>query len=106
MQISILNYNSFISTVTLLAATATAAASPPSQNAYAFNWLQPNSAKCKKLTKADIKKFGNRCAEDSPGFGSHKPTHTCRTGKHSEFIIYKNLKQCQQELEIMQANGP
>jgi hypothetical protein len=99
-----------IAPVILAALLAAAEAAPPTRDApqpgaWGFDWLQPRSAKCRRLTGADLERF-KHCDRDTPGFGEHKPTHACRVSEHSEWIVYATRAQCEDELATMKANGP
>ena len=76
--------------------------------AYGFDWLNPETAKCRKIT-ADLFKTFRGCntdTADNPGFGNDiKPTASCKT-KNGEWIIYATEEQCEEELSTMEANAP
>ena len=95
------------SVLALLVATTSAPAAEdrPTPGTWGFDWLQPRTAKCRRLTAADIARF-KACDAESPGFGEHRPTHACRISERSEWIVYANRSQCEDELATMKANGP
>lgn len=81
--------------------------SKPPTGSFGFDWLKPQSSKCRKLSAKDIEHFGH-CAptREEHGFGQHKPTHKCRVNARSEWIIYASKKQCEEEFATMEANAP
>lgn len=90
----------------LLANSAMAAPAVPAVNSYAFDWLDPEHTRCKKLTEPEVSKMAGKCNTKSNGFGEHKPTHQCRLSSRKEIFVYATQRECQNELETMQANAP
>ena len=93
----------------LIIATSSSLAAPevpdvPSLGTYGFNWSKPKTAKCRKVTEAQLKQF-KTCNRESPGFGGPKPTHACQSNE-GEWIIYSTKSQCEDELGTMNANAP
>lgn len=76
--------------------------------AYGFDWLNPKTAKCRKIT-ADLLKTFRTCntdKADNPGFGNGlTPSAHCKTSD-GEWIIYITKAQCKIELSTMEANAP
>lgn len=89
----------------LIATVRSGAAEPlPTVGSYGFDWLKPNTTKCRKISASDLKTFKS-CKTPSGGFGQFVPTHTCRVDNRSEWIIYSTKVQCADEFETMQANA-
>ncbi|WP_374334539.1 hypothetical protein [Leeia sp.] len=89
----------------LLLPVAQASSPVPTAGQYGFDWLKGEQARCVVVTPALLTKL--RQCEASPGFGSGpKPVASCKASSRSEYIIYHNKAQCQQELETMKANAP
>lgn len=76
--------------------------------AYGFDWLNPESATCRKIT-ADLMKTFRTCntnQADNPGFGNGITSSAhCKT-RDGEWIIYGTKAQCEIELSTMEANAP
>lgn len=87
-----------------LSATSASATEQPAPGGYGFDWLKPNSTKCRPVTEAQVKQF--KSCEASPGFGGPKPLRACRVSARSEWIIYATRAQCEDELGTMRANAP
>lgn len=90
--------------LTLVSMTAIAD-SRPTPGSYGFDWLHPDTTRCRKISQQEIDGYVS-CEKTQRGFGEYVPTHACRAGKSSEWIIYATRKECQAEFETMQANGP
>ncbi|ERE21195.1 hypothetical protein O166_00010 [Pseudogulbenkiania ferrooxidans EGD-HP2] len=72
--------------------------------AYGFDWY--GATPCRKIGKADLRRF-QTCENGGSGFGGPvKPLLTCRHGKDDEWVIYANKAQCRDERETMEANAP
>ena len=74
--------------------------------AYGFDWLQPKSAQCRRITPERATRFGTCEFADSGAFGLPLAHHTCRAGRRSEYIVLKTLAHCTEALETMRANAP
>ena len=89
-----------------LAVSAAGAAEFPLAGAYGFDWLKPQAARCKRITPEQATKFGACEFAASGAFGLPLAHHTCRAGKHSEYIVLETLAHCTEALETMRANAP
>jgi uncharacterized protein (TIGR02246 family) len=77
----------------------------PAPGSYGFNWLDPEAARCRKLTASDLAPI-SKCTLSTNAFGIELPSHACRVDAKIELMVYRTAAQCQQALETMQANGP
>jgi len=77
----------------------------PKPGTFGFNWLDPESAECKKLEAKDIAAMKS-CADSANAFGLDLPSKACRVSAKVELIFYDTAEHCQQGLETMQANAP
>ena len=91
----------------LSAAASVQAADAPKVGAYAFDWLKPETTRCRALSAADVKRIAPHCqVGDGHAFGLDDPTHRCQLNELSELFVYATSAQCEREFETMQANGP
>ncbi len=75
-------------------------------DAYGFDWLNPENAKCELIPQALRAKF-KECAYEADGsFGLSDPVFKCNVNDKSEFLVYENEEACKSNLETMQANAP
>ena len=74
---------------------------------YGFDWLKPNTTRCRPITQRDMNKF-KHCEFSNPGnaFGLKLPYHECKASNSSEYFIYETRAKCQEAFETMQANAP
>ena len=96
-----------VALIAALTAAGTFAKEFPIVNAYGFDWLKPNTTKCRPVTKEQATKF-KRCEFSNPGnaFGLDTPLHKCTASAKSEYFIYESKAMCQEAFETMQANAP
>lgn len=78
----------------------------PTVGSYGFDWLKPRSARCKRITEKDARKFTNCRYSRDYAFGLDLDAYSCRVDSRIEYILLKTSAQCKQALETMQANGP
>ena len=88
------------------AACAANAVEFPIAGSYGFDWLKPDTTRCKIITAKDVAVFKKCEFTESGTFGLPLASHACRAGKHSEFIILRNKAECKDALETMRANAP
>ena len=102
-----MNMRITIALIAALTATGAFAKEFPIINAYGFDWLKPNTTKCRPVTQEQVKKF-KQCEFSSPGnsFGLNAPLHKCKASANSEYFIYESKALCQEAFETMQANAP
>jgi hypothetical protein len=89
------------------------AADFPVEGSYGFDWLQPQTTSCRRITRDDAKRFSS-CEFSASGnaFGLPSSYHKCAVSprcprsSRSEFFIYASREGCQEALETMQSNGP
>lgn len=74
---------------------------------YGFDWLKPESAKCRVLSPDQVAKF-SQCEFTVEGiaFGLTSSHHTCVGSDRSEFLVYESEASCIEALETMNANAP
>lgn len=79
----------------------------PVVGGYGFDWLKPQTAKCRRITQQDKDHF-KTCEFLAKGnaFGLPLAHHTCKSSAKSEHFIYETRRQCQEAIETMQANSP
>lgn len=85
----------------------------PVEGSYGFDWLQPQTTRCRRITRDDLKRFSS-CEFSAQGnaFGLPSSYHKCvgfprcPRSSRSEFFIYASAQACQEALETMQSNGP
>ncbi|MEI6415025.1 MAG: hypothetical protein WCP34_12305 [Pseudomonadota bacterium] len=78
----------------------------PALGSYGFNWLQPNKAKCMKISNNLLKTFRVCQFKKDGGFdGGYTPSWECSVNANIEYMVFKNRKVCQEQFEVMQANG-
>ena len=96
-----------IAATLLLIATPILAKEFPPVGGYGFDWLQPETAVCHRITRKDSKLF-RTCTFSASGyaFGIASSYHTCRISEQSELMIYQSQALCIEALETMQANAP
>lgn len=71
-----------------------------------FDWLHPNSARCIKITQPLSKKFRPCEYRQVAGFDGQTASYSCKVNEQVEYLVFKDSKVCQQQLEVMQANAP
>ena len=81
-----------------------AAEGVPAPGSYGFNWLDPESSTCRKLTDEDLAAF-KKCTSSKNAFGVDIDSLACPVDAMVEMIVYSTEAQCQQAFEAMQANG-
>lgn len=89
-----------------LAACAANAAEFPIVGGYGFDWLKPDTTRCRMITAKDTAAFKKCEFIDSGTFGLPLASHTCKAGKYSEYFILRNKAECKDALETMRANAP
>jgi hypothetical protein len=78
----------------------------PLSEGFGFDWLQPETARCARITPVEIKTF-TRCEFHTSGaFGLPLSYHACATPRGGEFLVFISAAVCQEVLETMQANAP
>jgi len=77
----------------------------PAQDSYGFDWLNPETAACVKMTAKLIATFKSCTFEKSAGFDGNTDAFTCTVDSKSEYIVFSNKAVCIDQLEIMRANG-
>ena len=78
----------------------------PIPGAFGFDWLRPNSARCRALTETALKRLRQCEYRDSGTFGLSDPVFACRVSERSEYLIYETRAACIRNLETMKANAP
>jgi len=87
----------------LVTVPAVAEDNAPAPGSFGFNWLAPESASCKKLSAKDLPNT-SVCRFEIDVF--NLPGHVCKVNEHVELMVYKTATQCQEALEVMEANAP
>lgn len=77
----------------------------PTQDNYGFDWLNPETATCVKMTDKLMAKFKHCKFEKSAGFDGNTDAFTCTVSTKSEYIVFSNESVCIDQLATMQANG-
>jgi hypothetical protein len=93
-----------LSLVLLAAAGSSAFDGRPKAGSYGFNWLDPESARCRAMSAEDIAAMKS-CTDSANAFGIDLPSKACRVDDKVELIVYDTKEHCQQGLESMQANA-
>ena len=95
----------------LTIASPLASSADPTPNVvgqFGFDYLHPAKAKCAAITPERAKTFKSctYIGTDGPGSFTTKTDYTkCIVGPKSEFMIFKTLERCVDELETEKANG-
>lgn len=79
----------------------------PGLDWYGFDWLNPETAKCTRMTKKLLMRFQS-CKYDAEerAFGSNPTeTFTCTVNEHIEYKVYKNKEICENRIGYMEAIG-
>ncbi len=71
-----------------------------------FDWLQPTTTRCHRITAADQGRFRS-CVFRPAGnaFGLPFPYQECTVSAESQMLIYASPALCQEAFETMQSNG-
>lgn len=79
----------------------------PVIDGHGFDWLKPQTTKCRHITKKDKANF-KTCDFFANGnaFGLPSQYHKCKSSAKSEYFIYETRSKCQEAIETMQANAP
>lgn len=78
----------------------------PVVGGYGFDWLQPTTTRCRRITAADQSHFRSCMFRPSGhAFGLAFPYQECSISAHSQMLIYASPAVCQEAFETMQANG-
>ncbi|MCT0224299.1 hypothetical protein [Synechococcus sp. CS-1328] len=90
-----------------LCATTALAGEVPIVGGYGFDWLQPTTTACRKITAADRDRFQS-CTFQASGhaFGLTSSYQVCNRSAHSQVLIYASPTLCQEAYDTMQSNGP
>ena len=88
---------------TTYAATATEFSK---EGGYGFDWLKPETTRCKVITQKDITTFKKCEYITTATFGLPIASYKCDVNKHSEYFILQTKAECIDALETMQANAP
>lgn len=99
-----------LAVIALWAATAQAgkvqAGEVPVVGGYGFDWLQPSTTSCRRITAADRSRFRSCVFRPSGNaFGLPLPYQECTISAHSQVLIYASPALCQEAFDTMQANG-
>lgn len=78
----------------------------PPLDQFGFDWLQPEHAKCVQMTRALLAKFKACEFKTNAGFNGAADVFTCKVGKNSEYMVFKDKSICIEQLETMQAHAP
>lgn len=71
-----------------------------------FNWLDPETARCARISTADGHGFRSCEFRQSGAFGLPHAYHACATDDGAEFLVFESLPQCEDALATMYANAP
>ena len=79
------------------------------QSGWGFDWLQPERARCIRLSSL-TKQQRKVCKAESMA-NAFKPDaagsmYRCKLSSSSEFFMFDSKKTCQEQLETMRANAP
>lgn len=99
-------YLASVLTIFSFTACAANAAEFPIVGGYGFDWLKPDTTRCKTVTAKDAAAFKKCDFLESGTFGLPLASHVCKAGKHSEYFILRNKAECKDALETMRANAP
>lgn len=79
----------------------------PPVGSYGFDWLHPESAQCKQMTRKDIDKFkGCKYEKQGGSFGLDLPYYFCAVNEDIEYFVYLTKANCREAKETMEANAP
>lgn len=87
-------------------ACAASTAEFPIVGGYGFDWLKPDTTRCRTITTKDVATFKKCEFIDSGTFGLPLASHACRVARHSEYFILRTKAECKDALETMRANAP
>ncbi len=76
------------------------------QDAFGFDWLKPESAKCEQISQSLHNTFGDCLYQSDGAFGLNDPIFKCRINDQSEFLVFEDKSACERNLETMLANAP
>ena len=72
-----------------------------------FDWLQPKTTQCRRITPAEAATFRScRFFPDGQAFGLPSAHHDCLAPGRSEILVYGSPAQCAEAFQTMQANEP
>ena len=89
----------------LCASTAVAEMEAPAVGMFAFDWLQPKTARCQVVSESLLTRFRS-CKREDGAFGLSDPVHVCRVDARSEYMVFDTRRTCERNLETMKANAP
>ncbi|MCS5700992.1 hypothetical protein NZK32_18280 [Cyanobium sp. FGCU-52] len=92
----------------LLLGAAPSRAQPfPVLGGYGFDWLKPDTASCRPISRREAERF-QACRFEPSGnaFGLPSSHHSCKAPGRSETLVYETRAQCEAALETMRANAP
>ena len=98
----------FAAPAAALPPAAPAAATPfPVVGGSGFDWLQPKTTQCRRITPAEAATFRScRFFPDGQAFGLPSAHHACLAPGRSEILVYGSPAQCAEAFQTMQANEP
>jgi hypothetical protein len=75
---------------------------------YGFDWLEGESAQCRRIARAEADAFGKcRFFPAGDAFGLPSSYHVCVAASGGrEYFVYESRLRCIEALETMKANGP
>jgi hypothetical protein len=74
---------------------------------YGFDWLKPDAARCRLISKRDADRF-SACRFEPSGnaFGLPSSYHSCKAPGRSDILAYETRARCEAALVTMRANAP
>lgn len=100
-----LNYTPVI--FLLLLGSAYAGTAFDKTTAYYFDWLKPETTRCKKVDEKLLSQAQTCHYKADTSFGGKPaPSYVCSIGKRSEVMLFASKAVCQEQLETMRANAP
>ena len=72
---------------------------------FGFDWLQPDSAQCVRITESMRARFSD-CTLQDGAFGLNDSVFSCPVSEHSCYLVFESMDVCIENLETMQANAP
>ncbi len=85
---------------------AAAGAALPDSGWYGFDWLHPENAECVKMTKKLLARFKSCEYRADGGFaGDNVETYECTVNEHVQYLVFKNKKICNDQLDVMESIG-
>jgi hypothetical protein len=96
-----------LSALLLLGGAPSRAQPFPVVGGYGFDWLKPDTARCRPISQRDADRF-SACRFEPSGhaFGLPSSYHSCTAPGRSETLVYETRSKCEAALETMRGNAP